>query len=236
MFCYTPAQKRGQTQVGWLTSYHTFPFGLYQDAKLKNFGVLQAINDNTFSSGGGANMHPQSDMEMLCIILDGRLEHKDSLGKRAVLKPGDIQLTSAGKEIYHSELNASHNHSLRFLQVWISPSAKGLSPAYDKKRFSRSKLLGKLCLIASAQEKKTSLHINQDCKIFRSLLTMNKEITFLTANIHQYWLHIISGSLDLNGELLSAGDGFGIKDETQLIKLRGCATETDFLLFELPSQ
>lgn len=134
MFCNIPAQKRGQTQVGWLTSYHTFPFGLYQNANLQNFGVLRAINDNTFSSGGGANMHPQSDMEMLCIILDGRLEHKDSLGQKAVLKTGDIQLTSAGKEIYHSELNASHKQPLRFLQIWISPSAQGLTPSYDKKK------------------------------------------------------------------------------------------------------
>lgn len=236
MFCNIPAQKRGQTQVGWLTSYHTFPFGLYQNANLQNFGVLRAINDNTFSSGGGTNMHPQSDMEMLCIILDGRLEHKDSLGQKAVLKTGDIQLTSAGKEIYHSELNASHKQSLRFLQIWILPSAKGLTPSYDKKRFSRSKLLNKLCLIASPRGEKNSLCINQNCKIFRSLLNAEKEISFLATSIHQYWLHIISGSLDINGELLSSGDGFGIKDETLRLKLRGCATETDFLLFELPAQ
>ena len=141
MFTLRPANERGHTQIGWLDSYHTFSFSGYYDPEHMGFGVLRVINDDVFAPGTGFNMHPHANMEIMSIVLDGELEHKDSMGQKALLKPGDIQKMSAGTGVYHSELNASADKPLHFLQIWILPNIEDIKPAYGHRHFAEDDML-----------------------------------------------------------------------------------------------
>ena len=179
-------------------------------------------------------MHPHANMEIMSIVLDGELEHKDSMGQKALLKPGDIQKMSAGTGVYHSELNASADKPLHFLQIWILPDIEDIKPTYGHRHFAEDDMLNRLCCVAAPDGRHNAFIIQQDCEIFRTLLRENAEIVYKLEPNRKYWLHAARGSLILNGQIMVAGDGMAVEDENATLQLRGVDAESDFLLFNLP--
>ena len=179
-------------------------------------------------------MHPHANMEIISIVLDGELEHKDSMGQKALLKPGDIQKMSAGTGVYHSELNASADKPLHFLQIWILPDIEDIKPTYGHRHFAEDDMLNRLCCVATPDGRHNSFIIQQNCEIFRTLLQEKAEIVYKLEPNRKYWLHVARGSLVLNGQIMVAGDGMAVEDENATLQLRGVDAESDFLLFNLP--
>ncbi len=225
------SNERGGGDYGWLKTQHTFSFSDYQDPKWMGFRSLRVINEDWVAPGGGFPTHPHRDMEIITYVLSGKLEHKDSLGTGSVILPGDGQRMAAGRGIRHSEANPSSTEAVHLLQIWILPDKHGYEPGYEQKSFPESEKRGKFRLIASNDGRDGSVKINQDAKLFVSLLAAGEEIIQHLAARRQGWLQVAKGGIELNGQKLSQGDGAAISDESTLaIK----ATEdSEVLLFDL---
>lgn len=225
------ADDRGPTQIGWLDSRHSFSFGEYYDPRFMGFRALRVINEDRVTPGAGFPTHGHRDMEILSYVLDGALEHKDSLGTGSTIRPGDVQRMTAGRGVMHSEFNASATEPVHFLQIWIEPESKGLPPSYEQRAFAKTERAGKLRLIASRDAREDLLHLHQDASVFASILKSGESVNYRPAKGRHVWVQVAKGRLALNGRQLAAGDGAAISDETE-IDIEA-STSTEFLLFDL---
>ncbi|MBW4569079.1 MAG: pirin family protein [Tolypothrix carrinoi HA7290-LM1] len=207
---------RGQTKIGWLDSYHTFSFGNFSDPNRMGFRSLRVINDDRVVPGAGFGTHGHRDMEILTYVLEGALEHKDSLGTGSVILPGEAQVMSAGTGITHSEYNHSQTEPVHFLQIWILPDQQGLKPRYEQKAFPIEEKRGKLRLIAAKDGRDGAVTIHQDVNLYTSVLEPGDVVNYHVQPHRYAWLQIAQGIATLNGEELRAGDGVQISVEEQL--------------------
>jgi hypothetical protein len=226
-----PGNQRGGGDFGWLKTRHTFSFDSYYDPRFMHFRSLRVINEDWVQPGQGFPMHPHRDMEIITYVLEGKLEHKDSLGTGSIILPGDGQRMTAGKGIVHSEFNPSRTHPVHLLQIWIMPAQKGLKPSYEQKSFPEAEKRGQLRVIASPDGREGSVTINQDASLYVSLLAPGQKIVHHLASGRHAWLQIAKGSVELNGNPLAQGDGAAVSDEAELI-LRA-TSEAEVLLFDL---
>jgi quercetin 2,3-dioxygenase len=207
---------RGRANFGWLDSRHTFSFGNYYDYNHMGFGPLRVINQDVVAGGGGFPAHPHADMEIVSYVLEGALEHKDSIGTGSVIRPGDVQRMSAGTGIRHSEFNASRTDPVHFLQIWILPERKGLAPSYEQKSFSTDNKRGVLRLIGSRDGRDGSVTIHQDVDLFATVLEESETVTHALRRGRIAWVQVARGAIELNGERLEAGDGAAIENVSSL--------------------
>ncbi|MBD1586992.1 pirin family protein [Pseudomonas typographi] len=222
---------RGVAHHGWLESHHTFSFGAYRDPQQQGFSDLLVINDDRVAPAKGFGQHPHHDMEIFSYVLEGALAHQDSLGTGSVIRPGDVQLMSAGTGVTHSEFNHSSSEGVHFLQVWIVPNVAGAAPRYQQQHFSEADKRGRLRLIISPDGAQQSLQVRQDARVYAGLFDGpdNAELT-LPPNRYAY-VHVARGSLVLNGQTLQAGDGVRVREERTLQLGGGNAAEV--LVFDL---
>jgi len=225
------SDERGGGDHGWLKTRHTFSFSDYWDDKWMGFRSLRVINEDFVGPNSGFPAHPHRDMEIITYILSGELEHKDSLGTGSVIRPGDGQRMTAGRGIRHSEFNPSATETAHLLQIWITPSKQGLEPSYEQKNFPESEKRGKLRLIASNDGADGSVKINQDAKLFVSLLAPGEEATHSLGGKRHAWLQVAKGEVELNGQKLGQGDGAAISEEKKLT-IKG-TKDAEVLLFDL---
>ncbi|RTZ41612.1 pirin family protein [Candidimonas sp. SYP-B2681] len=225
------AADRGHARHGWLNSHHTFSFAEYYDQRHMGWSNLRVINDDTVQPGEGFGTHAHRDMEIISYVLEGALEHKDSMGSGSVIRPGDVQVMSAGTGVRHSEFNHSHTEPVHFLQIWITPKFSGIKPNYQEKRYSQEEKRGTLRLVASPDGGDGSLTIAQDAKVYAGLLDGAERIEHAIAVGRHAYLHVARGELTLNGQALTAGDGVKISDETMLTLSDG--NKAEVLLFDL---
>ena len=227
------AKDRGHTDWGWLESRHTFSFGEYHDYRHMGFRSLRVINDDRVQPGAGFGTHGHRDMEILSYVLEGALEHKDSTGGGGVIRPGEIQFMRAGSGVTHSEYNASKTEPLHLLQIWILPSRSGLPTGYEQKYFSDAEKRGRLRLVASPEGADGSVRIQQNARMFASLLEGGQSVSHEFEKGRLGWLHVARGSAEVNGTSLKAGDGVGISDVAKLTI--GSKDRGEILLFDLPA-
>lgn len=227
------AEERGGANLGWLDSRHTFSFGHYFDPRHLGFGPLRVINEDRVAPGGGFPPHPHSDMEIISYVLDGALEHSDSIGTGSVIRPGDIQRMSAGTGVRHSEYNASKNAPVHFLQIWIVPERDGLEPSYQQKTFAEEDKRGRLRLIGSRDGRQGSITIHQDVDLYATLLGPDEAASHHLPAGRGAWVQVVRGRISVNGEVLSAGDGASVVKPGQL-HLAGPEAGGEALLFDLP--
>ena len=226
-----PSDARGHANFGWLDSRHTFSFGHYYDPHHIGFGALRVINEDRVAPGAGFGTHGHENMEIISYVLEGGLEHKDSLGNGSVLRPGDVQRMTAGTGVRHSEFNHSSTEPVHFLQIWIVPERDGLAPGYEEKTFTKEERTDQLRLIGSRDGRDGSLTIHQDVDLFSALLTAGADLSFEVQEGRKAWLQVARGALSVNGETLAAGDGLGIvaQDALQIMAHQ----DAEFLLFDL---
>jgi hypothetical protein len=210
------AAERGTANFGWLDSRHTFSFGDYHDPKQMGFGPLRVINEDRVSPGQGFGTHGHEDMEIISYVLEGALEHKDSIGTGSVIRPGDVQVMSAGTGIRHSEFNHSKTEPVHFLQIWVLPDREGITPRYEQKTFSATDKRGRLRLVASPDGRDGSVVVHQDVKIFAALLNAGEQVTHKVPPGRRAWLQAVRGAVAMNGQEFSAGDGAAVEDEPAL--------------------
>jgi redox-sensitive bicupin YhaK (pirin superfamily) len=226
-----PAAARGQANFGWLRSAHTFSFGEYFDAAQQGFSDLRVINDDRVEPGQGFDTHGHRDMEIISYVLDGALAHRDSIGNGSVIRPGDVQVMSAGSGIRHSEYNASERDPVHFLQIWIVPDQRGGVPGYQQKHFAEAERRGALRLIVSPDGQDGSLRIHQDARIYVGEFEGDEAATLpLAAGRHAY-VHVARGNVCINGQRMAAGDGARLRDEA-VVEVGGGET-AEVLVFDL---
>jgi len=225
------SNERGGGDYGWLNTKHTFSFSDYWDPRWMGFRSLRVMNEDYVAPASGFPTHPHNDMEIITYVLEGQLEHKDSLGTGSVIRPGDGQRMTAGRGIRHSEYNPSKSERVHLYQIWILPEKKGLEPSYEQKSFPTEEKQGKLRLIASPDAKDGSVKINQDARLFVTLLKPGEEVAHTLANGRHGWLQVAKGGIELNGQNLELGDGAAISEEQKLI-IKG-TKDSEVLLFDL---
>jgi quercetin 2,3-dioxygenase len=223
--------ERGGGSYGWLDTKHTFSFSDYWDPRWMGFRSLRVINEDYVAPAAGFPTHPHNDMEIITYVLEGKLEHKDSLGTGSVILPGDGQRMTAGRGIRHSEYNPSKTEKVHLYQIWILPEKKGLEPSYEQKTFPTEEKAGRLRLIASPDAKDGSVKINQDARLYVTLLKPGEEVTHDFGKNRHGWLQVAKGSVKVAGQTLKQGDGAAISDE-QKLTIKG-AKDSEVLLFDL---
>jgi redox-sensitive bicupin YhaK (pirin superfamily) len=226
------AADRGHADHGWLHSHHTFSFADYHDPRQMGFASLRVINDDTVAAGGGFPPHSHRDMEIISYVLEGALEHQDSMGNGSVIRPGDVQRMSAGTGVTHSEYNASKTDPVHFLQIWILPSGRGLPAGYEQKHFSEEDRRGTLRLVASPDGAAGSVRLQQDARVYAALLGPGQSVAHRFAPGRKGWLHLARGSVTAGATTLAAGDGLAIEGEPELA-LGGRDGGGELLLFDL---
>ncbi len=230
MMTIRKANERGHADHGWLNSYHTFSFANYYDPQWMGFRDLRVINDDTVAPGGGFGQHPHRDMEIISYVLDGELEHRDSMGNGRIIKPGEFQYMAAGTGVVHSEYNPSEKNPVHFLQIWIQPDKHGAKPAYGEKAYSNT-APGKLNLVASKSGRDESIRINQDADLWLARFSDSETLTHELKPKRHAWVHVAEGNVELNGKPFSAGDGIAVDGESKL-ELAGKG-KAQVLLFDL---
>jgi hypothetical protein len=225
------AAERGHTQTSWLDSRHTFSFAEYNDPAHMGFRSLRVINDDRIAPGGGFATHSHRDMEIITWVVEGALEHKDSLGNGSVIHPNEIQRMSAGTGIQHSEFNHSQGEPVRLLQIWILPDRKGLAPGYEQRAIDPAELAGKLRLIASRGGEQRSVTIHQDAKIYAARLRRGQQITETLPPARSAWAQIVRGEVLLSGRPMIEGDGAAIENEGSIQVT--AQSDAELLLFDL---
>ena len=228
------AQDRGHANHGWLNSYHTFSFANYYDPSFMGHGNLRVINDDTVAPGRGFGTHPHRDMEIISYVLEGAMEHKDSMGNGSVIRPGDVQRMSAGTGVTHSEFNHSKSEPVHFLQIWLLPNASGHKPGYEQKFFSDEEKRGRLRLVASEKGRDGSVSLNQDADVYAGLFDGAESVVFKVRPNRDFWLHVARGSLSVDGQLLRAGDGGALTGPDELRFSDGQGAEV--LLFDMAAR
>lgn len=233
MFAIRASGDRGHTQTPWLNSRHTFSFGSYYDPRYLGFSDLRVINDDVVAPAEGFGTHPHKNMEIVTVVLDGELEHRDSMGSRGVIKAGEIQKMSAGSGITHSEMNPSLSKPVHFLQIWIEPNIDDVKPEYMQAAPSPQELKSRLVRIASPQSTDSPITLHQNAEIYQTLLEQDKTVSFDITPAHKVWIHIATGAVSLDGHPLIAGDGVAVTNETAAIALRGIDPLSNVLIFKL---
>ena len=225
------ANERGKVNIGWLDSKHTFSFGHYFDPEYMGFGNLRVINEDRVQPGKGFGTHSHEDMEIISYVIDGGLEHKDSMGNGSVIRPGDVQRMTAGTGVQHSEFNHSGEDLVHFLQIWILPEEKGLEPGYEEKHYPTEDKQNRLRLVGSRDARDGSVKIHQDVDLYASVLSEGTELTHVFAEGRHGWLQVVRGSLELEGTTLEAGDGAAIS-ATDSVTLKATG-DVELLLFDM---
>ena len=225
------ADKRGHFDFRWLNTFHTFSFGDYYDPAFMGFRSLRVINEDFVHSGRGFPTHAHRDMEIITYILEGSLEHRDSMGNGSVIRPGDVQRMTAGTGVSHSESNPSREQSVHLLQIWILPDQGGLKPGYEQKAFSEEQKQGRLCLVASEDGRDGSVTIHQDASVYSTVLAAGDEVVHNLAPGRHAWLQVARGAVTVNGEDLDQGDGAAVSNEER-VSITG-REAAEVLLFDL---
>jgi len=227
------AQDRGHSHIDWLDSYHTFSFGEYYDPDHVQFGYLRVMNEDRIKPSMGFGTHPHRDMEIITVMLEGELAHKDSIGNGSIIKKGDIQKMTAGSGIMHSEFNNSDSVEAHLLQIWITPNRMGLTPGYEQISIDDLDNTDEIKLIASGKVNKGNgiIKINQDIELFLGRLDKNRKVEFSTEDSNKIWVQLISGQMSINGKELSAGDGAAI-NKTAILNIES-KEKSEFLIFEM---
>ena len=223
--------ERGSANLGWLDSKHTFSFADYDDPDHMGFGNLRVINEDRVQPGQGFGSHGHRDMEIISYIIDGALEHKDSMGNGSVMRPGDVQRMTAGSGVQHSEFNPSPDTAVHFLQIWILPQTRDLTPCYEQKAFMEEEKSNQLRLIISRDGRDDSLTIHQDVDLYASLLTADCMLSHPFRKGRKGWLQVVLGDVDVNEMHLVAGDGLALQDWDEVRV--NALSDTDLLLFDM---
>jgi len=225
------AEERGHFDFGWLNTYHSFSFGDYYDPEHMGFRSLRVINEDVVQEGRGFPRHGHRDMEIFTYILRGALQHRDSMGNGSIIRPGDVQRMSAGTGVTHSESNPSSDEPVHLLQIWILPGQEGIEPDYEEKKFSEDEKRNKLRLIISPDGTDGAVRINQDARVYASLLDEDQEVAHQLASGRHAWLQVAAGSVTLNDVELKQGDGAAVSEESDL--RIAAVGPSEILLFDL---
>ena len=231
MITIRKSNERGHANHGWLDTRFTFSFADYYDPKHIHFRTLRVMNDDRIAGGGGFPMHPHRDMEIITYVLEGALGHRDSMGNGSVIRPGDVQYMSAGTGVTHSEFNASERESVHLYQIWMFPEKQGLKPTYGQKNFAEAEKRGKLRLIASPDGRDGSVKIRQDNELYATVLDNGQSVKHAIKPDRHLYVQVARGSIKLNGEELSQGDGAAVSSETS-VELTA-VSKSEVLLFDL---
>ena len=232
MITLRPARERGHANHGWLDTWHSFSFADYHDPRHMGFRALRVLNDDTVQPGEGFGTHGHRDMEIVSYVLEGALAHKDSIGSGSTITPGDVQYMSAGTGVMHSEFNGSETDPVHFVQIWILPDRAGHEPKYAEKRFERADKTNRLRLVVAPDGADGSLAIRQDVRLYASVLETGAETSLTLPKGRHLWVQALRGSVELNGKILSAGDGLAASDETAFT-FKAPKGEAEFLVFDL---
>jgi redox-sensitive bicupin YhaK (pirin superfamily) len=220
MITVRKANERGHAEHGWLDSRHTFSFADYYDPEHMGFRALRVINEDRVAPGAGFGRHSHRDMEIISYVLDGGLEHKDSMGTGAVIRPGDVQRMSAGTGVVHSEYNASRQTPVHFLQIWIQPDERGVAPSYEQKTFSQAEKAGRLRLVASPDGGDGSVSLHADARLFAGVFAAGEAVEHALAPGRHAWVHVVRGRARVNGTELAAGDAVALSEE-RTVRIEG---------------
>jgi len=231
MITVRKAGERGHAEHGWLDSWHTFSFADYHDPRHMGFRSLRVINEDRVAAGKGFPTHSHRDMEIVTYVLDGALEHKDSMGNGSVMRPGDVQRMSAGTGVAHSEFNGSRDAPVHFLQIWILPERRNLQPSYEQKNFTKQERQGKFKVVATRDGANGALVVHQDMTLLAGLFAAGEQAKYALAPGRHAWLHVARGTLRANGVDLEAGDALQLTDEAELA-VTGLK-DAEVLLFDL---
>jgi len=231
MMTIRPAEERGHADHGWLDSHHTFSFADYHDPRHMGFRSLRVINDDRVAPGRGFGTHSHRDMEIISYVLEGALEHRDSMGTGSVIRPGDVQRMSAGSGVAHSEQNASKTEPVHFLQIWIHPTAPGIKPSYAEKHFSPDELRGRLRVVASPDGRDGSISIHSDAVVLAGMLGSGDKVELAVSKDRHAWVHVASGKVRVNGRDLKEGDGAALSEEVA-VRIEG-VDGGEVLVFDL---
>ena len=231
MLVHRPAAARGHANHGWLDSWHTFSFADYYDPAHMGFRDLRVINEDRVAPRQGFGTHGHKDMEIISYVLDGEIEHKDSMGTKGVLKPGEVQRMSAGTGIDHSEFNHSKDALVHLLQIWILPERRGLTPSYEQKVFPIEQTKNGLLLVAARDGRDGAVTVHQDVALYAGKLAAGARIEHPLAPGRHAWLQVARGSVEVSGQKLRAGDGLAASDEAELAI--SASDDAEVLLFDL---
>lgn len=231
MITIRKAEERGHANHGWLDSHHTFSFANYYDPKHMGFRTLRVINEDRVSPSNGFGTHGHRDMEIITYVLEGALEHKDSIGTGSVIQPGEVQRMSAGTGILHSEFNHSQTQPVHFLQIWLLPEKKGLSPSYEQRNFSPAKTPGKLHLVAARDGRENAVTVHQDVDLYAAVLKEGDRISHTLKPQRHTWVQVARGTITLNSLPLNTSDGAAISEETDVVI--EATKDAEILLFDL---
>lgn len=232
MLTIRSASERGNANFGWLDSCHTFSFGSYYDPDHMGFGHLRVINEDKVAPGQGFPSHSHRDMEIISYVIEGALEHKDSIGNGSIVRPGDVQRMSAGSGISHSEYNASNESPVHFLQIWVLPDEQGIEPGYEQTYFSAEEKQGTLRLVGSRDGRDGSITIHQDVNLYAAQLTAQEQVEHLLQAGRIGWIQVVRGDVLLNGQSLAAGDGASIIG-AEMLTIAGQINDAEILLFDM---
>jgi quercetin 2,3-dioxygenase len=225
------ATERGHAEHGWLDSYHSFSFADYYDPKHMGFRGLRVINEDWIAPGQGFGRHPHRDMEIISYVVEGALEHQDSMGNGSVMRPGDVQRMSAGTGVTHSEFNGSKSDPVHLLQIWLVPAERGIEPSYEQKHFSEQEKHGRLRLVASPEGEDGSVTIHTDARLYAGAFASGERAQQELGPGRHAWVQVVRGRVNVNGEALSAGDGAALSD-VGVVGLEG-VDDAEVLLFDL---
>jgi quercetin 2,3-dioxygenase len=231
MIAIRKAEDRGHANHGWLDTHFTFSFADYYDPRHMGYRSLRVINDDVVQGGGGFGMHPHRDMEIVTYVLQGALEHKDSMGNGSTIRPGDVQRMTAGTGIFHSEFNPSATEPVHLLQIWILPEKHGLKPSYEQTTFSDEEKRGRFRIVASRDGREGSVTINQDASIYASVVEPGQTVEHAIEPGRHVWLHVAQGTVRFGDRELKSGDGVAIDGESAVAVTGESAAEV--LLFDL---
>ena len=226
------SEERGHADYGWLDTRYTFSFNDYYDPAYSGFRSLRVINEDRVQPGRGFGTHPHRDMEILTYVLEGELEHRDSMGTGSTIRPGEVQRMSAGSGVTHSEFNHSQSNPVHLLQIWILPERKGIEPSYEQKELAVANGNG-LSLIASPDGAAGSVRIHQDAKVFRGLISQERAVAYPLGKERHAWVQVARGEVDVNGNRLQAGDGAALTSEAEVKLAAANGTDAEILLFDL---
>jgi redox-sensitive bicupin YhaK (pirin superfamily) len=217
MLSIRPAEQRGHAEHGWLDSHHSFSFAEYYDPAHMGFGALRVINEDRVAPAMGFGAHPHRDMEIISYVLEGALQHRDSMGTGSVIRPGDVQRMSAGSGVTHSEYNASKTEPVHFLQIWLVPSERGIKPSYEQRAFSSESKQGRLRVVAAPDGRDGSVTLHTDAVLYAGLFEPGERAELELADNRRAWVQVARGQVRIDGSVLKAGDGAAISQETKLV-------------------
>ena len=231
MLAVRRAEERGHADHGWLNSYHTFSFANYHDPRHMGFSNLRVINDDIIAPSQGFGTHGHADMEIVTYVLDGALEHKDSMGNGSVIRPGELQRMTAGTGVFHSEFNHSSEDQAHLLQIWILPERNGLEPGYEQKLFPREEKRDQWRLVGSQDGRDGSLTIHQDVSLLSTQLETGVELDYAFSGARHGFLQVVQGAIEIDGQSLAAGDAAAMQDQDSLVVR--AIEEAELLLFDM---